>query len=65
MSYGDIKAIRARFGRMPATEQSLLLGILSDDVNSARTAKARAAIGKTGKRRGRKPKEQPAVAAVS
>lgn len=65
-SYDEIKEIRRRFGKLDQWSQGLVLDMLKDEQNSARTAKARAAIGKTGKKRGPKPKEkdQP-VAAVS
>jgi hypothetical protein len=64
-SYNDIKEIRNRFRKLDQYGQSLILDMLKDEQNSSRTAKARAAIGKSGKRRGRKPKEPAPVAAVS
>jgi hypothetical protein len=58
-AFTDIKNVRKAFRKLDPTARSLALEMLKDDVNSDRTAKARAAKGKGGRRKGSKNKPKP------
>lgn len=63
-AFTDIKSLRKSFRKLDPTARALALEMLKDDVNSERTAKARAAKGKGGRKKGSKNKEKDSTPPV-